>query len=184
MARHDNAPADDDLGNNSPLKFDGYTCQVGFGGYAYQVQRGPQKVFDADENDGLEPIVLGTSHTVTLYDDKNSWYIGQCDSIKQALTIIGRDLVRHAGHMAEMAQYDPAPPEIETYENGHKFRVTYCPQGKRRNRVLVGTLLGEVDGRLNFSLRPQFGTTPIDKREIVSVQWVSPETPHHAPKLA
>jgi hypothetical protein len=91
-------------GCDEPLRFDSYTLHVGMGDYEYRIVREP-----ADQPGEVEPIMLGTTHAVTLYDEKNSWYVGQCDTYEQALTIIGIDLIRNAGQMAEMCQYDEPP---------------------------------------------------------------------------
>lgn len=86
------------------LQFDSYTTQLGYGGYEYRVQRGDPP--PATQEPGIARVTVGTTHAIWLEDEKYHWYIGQCDTIEQALTMIGNHLVSNAALMAEAASCD------------------------------------------------------------------------------
>lgn len=88
------------------LEYNHYRIHLELGGYDYTIRRELPPIIPTPE---ITPTVMGTTHAVWLEDEKNCWYIGQCDTAEQALQMVGLDMVRHAAQMDEMSQYDEEP---------------------------------------------------------------------------
>jgi hypothetical protein len=69
------------------------------------------------------------------------------------------------------------------FEHGRKYRVWYrIPGVHRKDRVFIGTFIGMDRAKIQFSLRPEAGTSWIESPWLIDAEEVDKSVAHRAPR--